>query len=64
MVGCFVLRCKNPFRVIQRRIKFQTNQFSVSLVFIYKQLNVKTILFRTIQFSIRKQFQRQKQFYF
>ena len=49
-----------PFSVI----KFHTIQFSTSIVFfIYKQLNVKTVqlnvktvLFQTIQFSISTQF--------
>ena len=27
-------------------------QFSISIVFIYTQLNVKTVLFQTVQFSI------------
>ena len=51
------------FRVIQRRIKFQTIQFSISIVFACKQLNVKTVqsnikavLFRTIQFNLSTQF--------
>ena len=34
------------------------------MVFVYKQLNVKTVLLQTIQFSISTQFQCQKQFYF
>ena len=37
---------------IQHRIKFQTIQFSIRIVFIYKQLNVKTVLYQAIQFSI------------
>ena len=36
-----------------------TIQFSISIVFVYTQLNVKTVLFPTIQFSI-VQFQYQK----
>ena len=48
----FVLRCINPFRVIQRWIRFQTIQFSIRIVFVYKQLNVKTVLFQAIQFGI------------
>ena len=39
--------------------KFQTTQFSI--IFVYTQLNVKTVLFQTIQFSISIQFQCQKQ---
>ena len=31
---------------------FSTIQFGISIVFVYKQLNVKTVLFQTIQFSI------------
>ena len=43
LFGCFLiaLRFINPFRVIQRRIKFQTIQVSISVVFVYKKLNVK-----------------------
>ena len=53
--GCFVLWRINPFRVIKRRIKFQTLQFSKSIVFVYRQLNVKTVLLQIIQFSISTQ---------
>ena len=49
---CFVLQHINSFRVIQCWIRFQTIQFSISIVFVYKQVNVKTVLFQTIQFSI------------
>ena len=45
------------------QIKVQTIQFSINIVFVYKQfnvkkiqLNVKTVLFQTIQFSISTQF--------
>ena len=31
-------------------------QFSISIVFVYKQLNVKTVLFQTVQFSMSTQF--------
>ena len=48
------------FRVIQRRIKSQTIQFSISVVFVYKRLNVKTVLFQTNHFGISIQFQCQK----
>ena len=69
----FFLLCINPFfGVIQRRIKFQTIQFSI--VFCYPQLNVKTVQFQripfsinsfqTIQFSISTQFQCQKKVLF
>ena len=58
LVGKFFLQRINPFRVIWRRIKFQT-----SLIFVYQQLNVKrfqidvkTVLCQTIQFSISTQF--------
>ena len=30
----------------------QTIQFSISIVFVHKQLNVKTVPFQTIQFCI------------
>ena len=43
-------------QVIYCWIKFQTIQFSISIVFVYKQLNVKTVLFQAIQFSISTQF--------
>ena len=57
LVDCFVLRHINPFQVIYRRIKsfwlkFPTIQFSISIVFVYTWLNVKTALFQTIQFSL------------
>ena len=35
-------------------MKFQTVQFSITILFV-KQLNVKTVLFQTIQFSISTQ---------
>ena len=35
---------------------FQRIQFRMSIVFVYPQLNVKTVIFQTIQFSIQKQF--------
>ena len=31
----------------------QTIQFSMGIGFVYKQLNVKSLLFQTIQFSLR-----------
>ena len=55
-MGCFVLWHINPFRVIQRKIKFLKIQSCINIVFVYKQLNVKTVLFQTIQFSISTQF--------
>ena len=30
------------------------------MVFVYKQLNIKTVLFQTIQFSVSTQFQCEK----
>ena len=49
MVGwLFVLWCINPFWVVYHRIKFQTIQLSITIVFVYKQLNVKTVLFQII----------------
>ena len=56
LVGCFVLWRINPFEVIYCQIKFQTIQFSISIIFVYKQLNVKTVLFQAIQFSMSTQF--------
>ena len=56
MVGPFVLQRIKSFRVIYSRIKFQTIQFGMSIVFVYKQLKVKTVLFQIIQFSISTQF--------
>ena len=46
--------------------KLNFKQFSLVWVefFVYKKLNVKTVLLKTIQFSISTQFQCQKQFYF
>ena len=33
-------------------VLIQTTQFSISIVFVHTQLNVKTILFQAIQFSV------------
>ena len=41
----------------------QIIQFSISIVFVYTQLNVKTVLFQTIQFSVSIS-SMSKQFYF
>ena len=49
LIACFVLWCINSFQVIQRSIKFQAIQFSTGIVFVYTQLNVKTVLFQTIR---------------
>ena len=47
----------NPFLYIQ----FHFKQFSpVHVLFVYTHLNVKTVLFATIQFSISTQFQYKK----
>ena len=51
LFGRFVVRCTNPFQVIQRRIKFQIIQFRVRIVLVYRQLNDKTVLFQAIQFK-------------
>ena len=46
------------FKVIQfsQIVLIQTTQFNISIVFVHTQLNVKTVLFQTIQFSIGMQF--------
>ena len=53
------------FQAIQftQKVLIQAIYFIISGVFVYTQLNVKTVLFQTIQFSIFL-FQWQKQFYF
>ena len=56
LVGWFVSQSINTFQVISRQIKFQTIQFSIIIDLVYKQLNVKTVLFQTIQYSIGTQF--------
>ena len=48
MVVYFVLQDINP----QGRNEFQTIQFGRSIVFVYEQTNVKTVLFQIIQFYI------------
>ena len=42
------------FQAIQfsQTVLIQTIQFSISIVFVYTQLDVKIVLFQTIQFSI------------
>ena len=54
------------FKAIQlsQTVLIQTNQFSISIVFVYIQLNVKTVLFQTIQFRMSTQFNCQKTFLF
>ena len=43
LFGWFVLLRINPFPVIERRIKFQTSQLNISMVFVYQQLKFKTV---------------------
>ena len=49
---------KHPFYAIQFRqtVLIQTIQFSISIVFVYTQLNVETVLFQPILWSISTQF--------
>ena len=46
------------FQAVQfsQTVLIQTIQFSISIVFVHTQLNVKTVLFRVIQFSISTHF--------
>ena len=44
-------------------VAIQIIQFNISIIFVYTQLNFKTILFRTFQSSV-VQYQYLKQFYF
>ena len=46
------------FQAIQfsQKVQIQTIQFCMSIVFVYTQLNVKAVLFKTIQLSISTQF--------
>ena len=68
-----------PFQAIQfsQTVLIQPIQFNISIDFVYTQLNVKIVLFQTIQFkvstasmsktiqiSISTQFNCQKHFYF
>ena len=53
LVGLFY-RVSILFGSFNAELNFK--QFSISIVFVYKQLNVKTVLFQTIQFSISTQF--------
>ena len=43
-----------PFQAIQfsQKVLIQTIQFSISIVFVHTQLNVKAVLFRIIWFSV------------
>ena len=52
LVGSFVLRRINPFWVIYCRTKFQTIQFTICIIFVYKHLNIKQFYFK--QFSLAK----------
>ena len=54
----------NLFIDINSSISNNSVKHKYSFFFVYTQLNVKTSLFQTIQFSIGKQFKWQKQFYF
>ena len=45
-------------------ILIQLILFSISTDFLYTQLNVKTVLHQTIQFSVSTLFSCQKHFYF
>ena len=54
LVNEVVLRHINLLRLIKRRIRFLTIQLSLSLVFDYKQLNIKSVLFQKIKFSISR----------
>ena len=54
LFGCFT-----AYQAFSGQIKFQTIQFSLSIVFVNKELNVKTVLFQTIHFSISTQFKYQ-----
>ena len=42
------------FKAIQfnQKVLIHTNQFSISIVFVQAQLNIKTVLFQIIQFNI------------
>ena len=53
-----VVKNKFPFSANQlsHTVLIQTTQSSTSVVFVYTELNVKTVLFQPIQFSIIKQF--------
>ena len=44
------------FKQFNQTIVIQTIQFSISIDLVYTQLNVKRVLFQTIQFNIQKQF--------
>ena len=46
------------FQAIQFRqtVQFQPFQFSISIIFVYSQVNIKTVLSQAIQFSITTQF--------
>ena len=58
-----VIQCQIYF--IRKNSSISNNSFSIIIVFfIYTQLNVKTFLFETIQFSLSTQFTCQKQFHF
>ena len=60
LVGFCVLRRINFFGSFNTELshfdKFQTIQFSISIIFVYTHLNAKSVVFQTIQFSISTQF--------
>ena len=51
---CWLFTIKSIFIRINRSIP--TIQFNISTIFVYIQLNVTTVLYQTIQFSINSQF--------
>ena len=44
------------FGSFNAELNFKKIQFSISIVFVCKQLNVKTVLFQTVQFTIHTEF--------
>ena len=54
------------FQAIQfsHTILIQTILFNISIVFVYTQLNVKTVIFQIINLGLSTQLKCQKQFYF
>ena len=56
---------KLRFILLNRFYFHMTDDLSIAVqFFIFTQLNVKTVLFQTIQFTLSTQFKGQKQFYF
>ena len=62
--GKSTLVIPNPATLIQftQKVLIQIIPFSINIVFVYTQLNVKTVLFQTIQFSVST-VSMSKQFY-